>query len=133
MPRILLVEDNPAYAAAVESCLQGAGFDVEVAADTMAVLSMDDAGTYDLFLVDIAMPEGKPSGILRPHDARHPTTPVISISAYDDIEVALAQRTAKALAKSIELADLVSEVRSQLAGVTQSLGIDRRRGHGTHG
>jgi DNA-binding response OmpR family regulator len=117
MPRILVVEDDPAFAAAAESCLRHAGFDVEIASDTIEALDRVDARDFDLFVVDVTMPAGKPNGLsfARMMGYRRPGSPVIFMSAYAEMVDVISALPAKALAKSGDLEVLVSEIKSQLA------------------
>jgi DNA-binding response OmpR family regulator len=71
MTCILVVEDDPAFAQATQSYLMHAGFDVEIAKDTVAALDRVDPCDFDLFVVDVAMPAGKPNGLSFARMVRH--------------------------------------------------------------
>ncbi len=122
MSRILVVEDDPAFAAAAEAYLRHAGFDVEIACDTVAALDRVDARDFDLFVVDVTMPAGKPNGLsfARMMGYRHPGSPVIFLSAYAEMVDVIGNLPAKAFAKSVDLGVLVSEIKSMLAAKAQS-------------
>jgi len=55
-PRILAVEDDPLFAAHLQSHLQGRGFDVTLSDDGGKGLRLAERGDYDLVLMDIMLP-----------------------------------------------------------------------------
>ena len=54
--RILIVEDEPAIAEAVEYALKAEGFDVETVDDGNAALEQARAKAYDLLVLDLMLP-----------------------------------------------------------------------------
>ncbi|MBV9479062.1 MAG: response regulator [Acidobacteria bacterium] len=56
MPRVLVVEDDPAIRALLVSALQRAGLDVDVANDGVAALERMESSEYAVLLVDLMMP-----------------------------------------------------------------------------
>jgi len=54
--RILIVEDEPAIAEAVEYALKAEGFDVETVDDGNAALEQAQAKAYDLLVLDLMLP-----------------------------------------------------------------------------
>jgi two-component system cell cycle response regulator DivK len=57
MPKILLVEDNEMNRDMLSRRLQRKGFEVEMAVDGKQGVEMALAGTYDLILMDMSLPE----------------------------------------------------------------------------
>ena len=55
--RILIVEDEPAICAVCSRVLTGEGFEVDTAASGKVAQGMIEEKQYDLFLLDIRMPE----------------------------------------------------------------------------
>jgi two-component system sensor histidine kinase RpfC len=55
--RILVAEDNPGNVKVLKGALEGAGHDVEIAADGEAALSALERTRFDVALLDINMPE----------------------------------------------------------------------------
>jgi DNA-binding response OmpR family regulator len=55
--RILVVDDEPDIATALQIGLEAGGFDVDALIDPESVLSNFGPGLYDLVLVDIRMPK----------------------------------------------------------------------------
>ena len=54
--RILIVEDEPAIAEAVEYALKAEGFDVEAIDDGKAALAQARTQAYDLLVLDLMLP-----------------------------------------------------------------------------
>jgi CheY-like chemotaxis protein len=64
MKSILLVDEDEWLAYSLGQQLETAGYDVTVAASTMATLTVLDAiGEIDLVLTDLVMPAGQPNGL----------------------------------------------------------------------
>jgi CheY-like chemotaxis protein len=57
MPRILLVEDNEMNRDMLSRRLTRRGYEVEIAVDGREGVTMARAGTYDLVLMDMSLPE----------------------------------------------------------------------------
>jgi CheY-like chemotaxis protein len=57
MARILLVEDNEMNRDMLSRRLQRKGFEVEMAVDGTSGVEMGRAGSYDLILMDMSLPE----------------------------------------------------------------------------
>lgn len=120
MPRILIVEDDPGFAAAAQAYLRRAGFEVEIADDTIAALDRVETCSFDLYLVDVAMPPGKPNGLsfARMMRLQNPKTAIIFLSAHEDMVTLVAELPARAFVKSADLETLVAAIRAELAGET---------------
>jgi len=56
MVKVLLVEDNPLNMELIIEILQSQGFNVDTAADGEKAVLMADKSTYDIILMDIALP-----------------------------------------------------------------------------
>lgn len=94
-----------------------AGFEVEVASDTIAALNKVEARQYDMLLLDLAMPKGRPSGLslARMLRYRHPRLHMIFLSGYPELADIAAQLPGKVFTKPVELDIIVTEIREQLA------------------
>ena len=55
--RILLIEDDPRLAEMVKAYLDGAGFQVTVAADGAAGLALERRETFDAVVLDLTLPD----------------------------------------------------------------------------
>ena len=80
--RALIVEDEPAYAEALEVALEKEGFVLESAADGRTGLSRFRDAPPDIVLLDLMLPEISGLDVLR-RIRDHSDTPVIVLSAKD--------------------------------------------------
>lgn len=116
MATILLVEDDPAFAEALDRGLRAACFDVVTAADSLAALRLlESDAPLDVLLTDIKMPAGQPHGIALSLMARRqrPRLPVIFMSGYPDL-IRDAGLDETVFAKPFHLAVLVEAIRQHL-------------------
>src|SRR5262249_17839654 len=65
MPRILIVEDDPAIAIALEDDLRLEGYEVEVVHDGESASRRARASAFDLILLDIMLPKKDGFGVCR--------------------------------------------------------------------
>ena len=86
---ILVVDDEPQILQAIAGLLQDEDFEVLTAPDGEAALQMVRGENPDLVLLDIALPGRDGLEILKDLKDRHPTLPVIMISAYGSVENAV--------------------------------------------
>jgi DNA-binding response OmpR family regulator len=56
MPRILVVEDEPAIALGLEDDLRMEGYQVQVASDGVTASRLGQEGTFDLIILDVMLP-----------------------------------------------------------------------------
>ena len=82
MRRILIVDDEPAVREAVAMVLTDEGYTVQMAPDGRNALEMI-ATAPDLLITDLMMPDLDGWGLLSQVRERHPTLPVILMSAID--------------------------------------------------
>jgi DNA-binding response OmpR family regulator len=116
MATILMVEDDPGFAEALDRGLRAARFDVVAASDSLAALRLLDSDQrVDMLLTDIKMPEGQPHGIALSLMARRqrPSLPVIFMSGYPDL-IRDAGLDETVFAKPFNLAILVEAIRQRL-------------------
>ena len=113
--RILLVEDDTILGAAVGDQIAGDGHSVDwvtrrdAAGDAMA------GAAYDLVLLDLMLPDGRGIGFLRTLRARGDVTPVIVLTALDQVSERIAGLNAGAddyLVKPFDLAELSARIGS---------------------
>lgn len=116
MATILMVEDDPAFAEALDRGLRAARFEVVVAANSLAALRLLETDQrVDMLLTDIKMPDGHPHGIALSLMARRqrPALPVIFMSGYPDL-VRDAGIEDTVFTKPFNLAVLVEAIRQHL-------------------
>ena len=81
MSRILIVEDEPDIAAALEDDLRTEGYDVEVAGDGDTAARRARESTWDLLLLDVMLPRKDGFEVCRELRRRGVTTPIIFLTA----------------------------------------------------
>lgn len=86
--RVLLVEDDPRLAALIVSGLSEDGLIVDHAPNATVGLNMTELETFDLFILDVMLPEGREAGfeLARAVRARHDHTPILFLTARADMD-----------------------------------------------
>jgi len=80
-PRILVIEDDPAIRRAVVDALMVSGFEVDQSGRGDEGLTKALQGQVNLILLDLVLPNGSGWTILKQLRAKHPTIPVIVLTA----------------------------------------------------
>src|SRR5580698_847901 len=80
--RILVIDDEASIRESLQTLLEMEGFSIETANDGEEGLRKLERQTYDLVLLDLALPGRDGIEILRDIHARLPSLPVIMITAY---------------------------------------------------
>jgi DNA-binding NtrC family response regulator len=83
--RILIVDDETAIRESLETLLSLEGYTVEMAGDGAQGLARMDARSYDLVLLDLALPGQNGLEVLARIRERHANLPVIMITAYGTV------------------------------------------------
>jgi two-component system response regulator AtoC len=113
-PTILIVDDDRSFRILTETALAGEGFQVRSAATLRKAREELDMGAPDVVVLDRRMPDGDGIALLQELSAAGPiATPVIVVTAYGDIDSAVAAIQAGAvdyLTKPINVADLVIKI-----------------------
>jgi CheY-like chemotaxis protein len=120
MPKILLVEDNEMNRDMLSRRLQRKGFEVEMAVDGKQGVEMALAGTYDLILMDMSLPEIDGwEATRRVREApRTRAIPIIALTAHamsGDREKAMAAGCNDYDTKPVELDRLLGKIAALLA------------------
>ena len=86
--RVLLVEDDPRLAKLISGGLSEDGLIVDHAANATVGLNMTELETFDLFIFDVMLPEGREAGfeLARVVRARHDHTPILFLTARADMD-----------------------------------------------
>lgn len=121
---ILAVDDNRMSRLKLARTLEGGGYSVSQADGGRAALDMLRAGTFDLVLLDILMPEVDGFQVLREmkDDANLRNTPVIVISGLEDmdsVDRCLAAGADDFLSKPVDATVLQDRVRNLLGKTAQ--------------
>lgn len=118
--RVLLVDDHPVVVEGLSAGLRGHGIDVVGSASTLRQAHQYLAsGTADVVLVDIRLPDGSGTDLLRL--AREPGSPsfivLSSFSSPEYLEVTMKLGASGYLLKTATTADVVAAIRRVAAGL----------------
>ena len=84
--RILVVEDDSVLSAALARALTQAAYAVDLVANGDAANAALDSGTYDLVVLDLALPKVDGLAVLRRLRDRRSRVPVLVLSARDSLD-----------------------------------------------
>ncbi|HEX2777971.1 MAG TPA: response regulator [Gemmatimonadaceae bacterium] len=120
--RVLVVDDSPATLKLYRVVLELEGYEVTVASSVREALRRLPQCDPHLLLVDLRLPDGDGFSLARSlgADPAWRALPVVAVSAHSDGRAELDARAAgcsRFLRKPVEPADLVSAVRSAIAGM----------------
>jgi len=115
--RVLLVEDDRMIAEAVRTALQQDGHTVDWMRDGASASAALAASPFDIALLDLGLPRRGGLEVLREARGRGNSTPVIIITARDDVQSRIAGLDSGAddyLVKPFDLDELAARMRSVL-------------------
>lgn len=127
--RILLVDDEQSITDFVGYALKKDGFSVDIAANGTDALRLDASNAYDLYILDIMLPEMDGYELCR-HIRAHSTAPVLFLSARDkeiDKVVGLELGADDYLAKPFGIRELLARVHALLRRVSIDSGEDQHQ------
>lgn len=113
--RILLIEDDTVLGAAVRDQIAGDGQSVDWVTRLDAAGNAMSSAAYDLVLLDLMLPDGRGGGFLKGLRARGDVTPVIILTALDQVSDRIEGLNAGAddyLVKPFDLAELSARIGS---------------------
>jgi DNA-binding response OmpR family regulator len=113
--RLLVVEDNPSVADALEQGLSECGFNVEVTASGHDGEARATSGDYDVLLVDLMLPDQDGLTLCRNLRRRGCATPLLVLSALHQTKDKVASLEAGAddyLTKPVDHEELVARLRA---------------------
>jgi DNA-binding NtrC family response regulator len=87
--RILVVDDEADIRESLELLLTGENYAVDLAENATQGLQKFEAGTYDLVLLDLMMPDRSGMEVLADIRQRDRETPIFMLTAYGSVEVAV--------------------------------------------
>lgn len=117
IPTVLIIEDEAALCAALETALRRTGCAVETAASGAAGLARLNSKEYSAVVMDIGLPDMSGLSVLKELRSASPDIPVLVVTAHGHLENAIAARTAGAteyLVKPLDLGHFKQTVRSLL-------------------
>jgi two-component system, OmpR family, response regulator len=115
--RVLLVEDDRMIADGVQTALQQDGYRVDSVGDGVAASDALRVSHFDVVLLDLGLPRRDGLAVLRDLRARHDQTPVIILSARDEVRNRVAALDAGAddyLVKPFDIDEVTARIRSVL-------------------
>jgi len=89
MPTVLIVEDKDSLARMLKETLESAGYGTAIAHDGQEGIRMIRESHYDLVLSDLKLPKKDGIEVLRAVKTGHPLTPVIMMTAFGTVEIAV--------------------------------------------
>lgn len=113
--RILLVEDEPSIASALDASLVECGYVVDCLGDGVAARQALQTEEYDLLVLDLGLPRLDGLRVLQEIRSRHDTLPVFVVTAREGLEQrvdALDTGADDYLVKPFELEEFMARVRA---------------------
>lgn len=113
--RVLLIEDESNIAAPIKKWLEEHDFTVEIAPDGAVGRHLAQTKTYDIVLLDLALPFISGYEVCKEIRAVHPNLPVIMITALGSVEQKLSGFQAGAddyLVKPYDLRELLARIQN---------------------
>jgi DNA-binding response OmpR family regulator len=129
--RILLVEDEPRIASFVKRGLEAEGFVVEHARDGLDGVERAASMQPDLVVLDLILPRLSGEQVLKRLRQDDPATPVIVLTAKDDVTDRVANLEAGAddyVTKPFSFSELLARIRARLRGTGQIASTTLRLG-----
>jgi two-component system OmpR family response regulator len=115
--RVLLVEDDAMIARGLQAGLRHSGFAVDCVPDGAAADAALRTSKFDLVLLDLGLPKRDGHTVLRDLRARGDPTPVIILTARDEIQQRITGLNAGAddyIVKPFDLDEVIARMRSVL-------------------
>ncbi|WP_435259780.1 response regulator [Thioclava sp. FR2] len=113
--RLLLVEDTPDLAEAMQRYLCGAGHAVDLAASVAEAEAAMDVASYSCVVLDLGLPDGSGLSFLRERRRQGDKTPFLIATALDQISDRIAGLDAGAddyIVKPFDLGELSARIRA---------------------
>ena len=131
MVHILIIEDELRLASFIQKGLQKNGFTTAIATDGEQGLLMAQKDEFDFLILDLGLPNMDGWTVLKNLRSKGKETPVIILTARDDVED---QKNAKAykvneyMIKPFRFQDLLTKIRSHLLRSSTYSARERERG-----
>lgn len=125
--RLLLVEDERELAGLVKTGLKAAGFAVDHVVTLVDAEAALDAGSYDIVVLDLRLPDGDGLDLLRRRRAAGLAIPVLILTARDALSdriKGLEQGGDDYVLKPFHIDELVARLRALLRRPNQALGVN---------
>ena len=132
---ILIVDDEETARTFVSEALRDAGYETFQAGDLAQARKALDAGQADIVLLDVNLPDGSGLTLLDRIGRENPSPPVIMITAYGEVEIAVEAMKKGAqdfLQKPLDFERLLQAVERarEMVGLRRELALLRQATHG---
>jgi len=132
---ILIVDDEETARTFVSEALRDAGYETFQAGDLAQARKVLDAGQADIVLLDVNLPDGSGLTLLDRIGRENPSPPVIMITAYGEVEIAVEAMKLGAqdfLQKPLDFERLLKAVERarEMVGLRRELALLRQATHG---
>jgi len=132
---ILIVDDEETARTFVSEALRDAGYETFQAGDLAQARTALDAGQADIVLLDVNLPDGSGLTLLDRIGRENPSPPVIMITAYGEVEIAVEAMKMGAqdfLQKPLDFERLLQAVERarEMVGLRRELALLRQATHG---
>jgi two-component system, OmpR family, copper resistance phosphate regulon response regulator CusR len=117
MRRVLIIEDEPRISSFLEKGLNSNGFTSAVAGNGSDGLAMAATSEFDLLILDLGLPDMDGFEVLRKFRARDRDTPVVILTARDDVSDTVQGLESGAddyVTKPFRFEELLARVRARL-------------------
>ena len=115
--KVLLVDDEEDFVAALAERLQLRGIDAQIATDGERALQLIDASPPQVVVLDVMMPGLGGADVLRRIKATHPQIPVILLSGHGSIQdeaIEMKESAFDYLVKPIDIGELIAKMQDAL-------------------
>jgi DNA-binding response OmpR family regulator len=130
--RLLLVEDNERLAGFVAQGLRSAGFMVDIVGETEDAHAALASTRFDVCILDLGLPDGDGTDVLKDLRDRRDQTPVLILTARDDLSDRVAGLNLGAddyVVKPFAIEELVARIKALLRRPGAKLGVVLRIGN----
>jgi DNA-binding response OmpR family regulator len=117
MTQILIAEDEPRIASFIDKGLRAQGFTITLAVNASEALNLVQANEFDLMILDLGLPGGDGLAVLESLRGQGVQTPVIILTARDDINDKLAGLSGGAddyMTKPFRFEELLARIRLRM-------------------
>jgi CheY-like chemotaxis protein len=122
MAKILVIDDDRTFSTLLAAALRDVGHEVEQAANGRDGVALVNAIRFDAVVTDIIMPDQEGIETIRKIRRRHPTLPILAMSAgsatlaLDLLQIARALGANETLAKPFKPSELINRLAALLDG-----------------
>ncbi len=128
---VLIVDDEDAARSFVNGALSDAGYEAIEAGDLAQAQQAIETGAADIVLLDVVLPDGSGLSLLELIERENPSPPVILITAFGEVDIAvqaMKQGALDFLQKPLDLEQLIGAVEraSEVVSLRRELALLRK-------